>query len=71
MLDLHVALVGFDFATDNINHFLKTSTANGNTVIQADADGAANGVNFVDVVELQGVSTDLAGLLSNGNLEVA
>ena len=71
VLDLHVALVGFDFATDNINHFLKTSTANGNTVIQADADGAANGVNFVDVVELQGVSTDLAGLLSNGNLEVA
>ena len=42
----------------------------GSTTIQADVDGTANGVAFVDAVVLEGVSTDLAGLLTNGNLVV-
>jgi Ca2+-binding RTX toxin-like protein len=54
----------FDFATDNINDFLKASTVNGNTTIQADVDGTGNAFAFVDVVVLEGVSTDLAGLLT-------
>jgi Ca2+-binding RTX toxin-like protein len=70
VIDLSGLLSGFDFASDNINDFLKTSTANGNTTIQADVDGTANGVAFVDAVVLEGVSTDLAGLLTNGNLVV-
>ena len=70
LLDLQTVLSGFDFASDNINDFLKTSTADGSTLIQVDKDGTANGVNFVDAVVLQGVSTDLAGLLTGGNLEV-
>jgi Ca2+-binding RTX toxin-like protein len=68
VIDLAFVLGNFDFASDNINDFLKTSTANGNTTIQLDQDGTANGVNFVDVVVLQGVSTDVAGLVTNGNL---
>ena len=72
LLDLEsVFAAGFDFATDNINDFLRTSTANGSTTIQVDGDGTANGVAFVDLVTLQGVSTDLAGLLTNGNLILA
>jgi trimeric autotransporter adhesin len=70
VLDLDVLLSAFDFGSDNINDFLKTSAANGNTTIQVDTDGTANGVNFVDAVILQGVSTDIAGLLTGGNLEV-
>lgn len=70
VIDLSGLLPGFDFASDNINDFLKISTANGNTTIQADVDGTANGVAFVDAVVLEGVSTDLAGLLTNGNLVV-
>jgi len=68
LLDLESILNGFDFATDNINDFLRTSTANGSTTIQFDGDGNANGVAFVDLVALQGVSTDLVGLLTSGNL---
>jgi hypothetical protein len=33
-------------------------------------DGTGNAFAFVDVVVLEGVSTDLAGLLTNGNLVV-
>jgi hypothetical protein len=70
VVDLASVLGGFDFASDNINDFVRTSTANGNTTIQLDQDGTSNGVNFTDVVVLEGVSTDLAGLLTNGNLVV-
>jgi hypothetical protein len=31
-------------------------------------DGQANGIAFVDMVVLQGVSTDVGGLLNNGSL---
>jgi Ca2+-binding RTX toxin-like protein len=68
VIDLEFVLGSFDFASDNINDFLRTSTANGNTIVQLDQDGTANGVNFADVVVLQGVSTDVAALLTNGNL---
>jgi hypothetical protein len=42
-------------------------TADGSTSIQVDRDGQANGVAFVDMAVLQGVSTDVNGLLNNGS----
>ncbi len=67
VLDLGDLLSGFDAAVDNINDFLQASTADGSTTIQVDRDGQANGVAFVDMAVLQGVSTDVNGLLNNGS----
>jgi Ca2+-binding RTX toxin-like protein len=68
LLDLADLLIGFDAAVDNVNDFLSASAAGGSTTIQVDRDGQANGVAFVDMVVLQGVSTDVSGLLNNGSL---
>src|SRR5206468_2552338 len=51
-----------------VGDFLKISTVNGSTLIQLDSDGATNGAKFVEMALLQGVSTDLDGLLANGVL---
>jgi Ca2+-binding RTX toxin-like protein len=67
VLDLGDLLSGFDAAVDNINDFLRASAADGSTTIQVDRDGQANGTAFVDMAVLQGVSTDVSGLLNNGS----
>jgi Ca2+-binding RTX toxin-like protein len=48
--------------------FISVSTFNGNTTISVDQDGTGGGGAFFAVCVLQGVSTDLNGLLSQGNL---
>ncbi len=68
LLDIADLLIGFDSAVDNLNDFLRASAADGSTTIQVDRDGQANGVAFVDMAVLQGVSTDVGGLLNNGSL---
>jgi trimeric autotransporter adhesin len=70
VIDVGGLLVGFTPDVSNVNDFLKTSTADGSTKIQVDVDGTANGVNFVDMAVLQGVSTSVDGLLANGSLQL-
>ncbi len=54
-----------------INNFVHASQQGGNTVISVDADGAANGSNFVAVATLQGVHNfDVSQALHNGSLIV-
>jgi hypothetical protein len=43
----------------------------GNTIVRVDVDGLGAGAGFVDAFILQGVNTDLEGLLANGNLTTA
>src|SRR5262249_13853670 len=63
-----VGLVGFVPGVSKVDEFLKTATVNGSTVIQVDKDGTANGVSFLDLAVLQGLSTDIASLVANGVL---
>ena len=44
--------------------FLRAISLNGNTTLQIDTNGGAD--SFVDLAVLQGVSTDLDGLIANG-----
>ena len=48
--------------------FIQTVTANGSTTIRVDTNGTVGGPGFVDMAVLQGVSTDLDGLLANGSI---
>ena len=48
--------------------FIQTAVANGSTTIRLDIDGAGGPEGFKDIAVLQGVSTDLAGLLANGSI---
>ena len=66
VLDVSDVLTGFNPASSNINDFLKAVENNGSTTIQVDANGGGN--SFVDMAVLQGVNTDVMGLLSNGSL---
>jgi hypothetical protein len=45
---------------------VQTVESNGSTTVRVDTDGGGN--SFVDLVVLEGVNTDVAGLLNNGNL---
>jgi Ca2+-binding RTX toxin-like protein len=52
----------------NPGNYIQTAVADGNTIIRVDLDGTGGGGGFFDVCVLRGVSTDLNGLLSQGNL---
>jgi Ca2+-binding RTX toxin-like protein len=68
LLDVSDLLIGFDPDSSNINDFLNTVTTDGNTTIGVDTNGAVGGALFGIMVVLQGVSTDLTGLVNNGSL---
>jgi Ca2+-binding RTX toxin-like protein len=69
VLDVSDLLTGFNPATSNVNDFLQASENNGSTTIKVDANGGGN--SFVDMVVLDGVNTDIMGLLNNGSLVLA
>ena len=71
LLDLSDVLIGFDPDSSNINDFLMAVTTDGNTTIGVDPNGAVGGAVFGAMVMLQGVSTDLGGLVNNGSLVLA
>ena len=52
----------------NPGNYIQTSTVGGNTVLRIDLDGTGGPEAFFDLCILQGVTTDLNGLLSQGNL---
>jgi len=66
VLDVSDLLTGFDPATSNINDFLQADEGNGSTTIKVDSNGG--GDHFVAMVVLDGVNTDVMGLLNNGSL---
>ena len=66
LLDVSALLTSFDPQTDDINDFLQTAESDGSTTLRIDTKG---GANFDDLAVLQGVSTDLAGLLANGAIQ--
>jgi hypothetical protein len=68
VLDVSNLLTGFDAKTDNINDFLQATESNGSTTIGVDTNG---GGSFTDMVVLDGVNTDIMGLLTNGSLVLA
>jgi hypothetical protein len=71
LIDLSDLLTGFNPAVNNINNFVRTSVEDGNTILQVDQDGNAGVFNFTDVAVIQGVTTDVPGLLNNGSLVLA
>lgn len=66
ILSLGDILGGYDPGNSNINDYLQCVLTADGTKIRVDTDGGAD--SFVDLVTLVGVSTDLTGLLNNGNL---
>ncbi|MGH6932744.1 MAG: type I secretion C-terminal target domain-containing protein, partial [Dongiaceae bacterium] len=67
VLDIADLLVGYT-GTSNVNDFVQCINAGGNTTVQVDFDGAANGVMFVSIFILSSVTTDTASLVTDGNL---
>ena len=65
---LDVSLLVGSLATGTEADFIQTVVANGSTVIRLDLDGTGGALGFVDAAVLQGVSTDLDGLLANGSI---
>jgi Ca2+-binding RTX toxin-like protein len=63
-LSINTLLTGFQIGVSDLADFVQTVTAGGSTTVQVDADGI--GGNFVDAFVLQGVGTDLAGLIATG-----
>ena len=62
-------IISFNEATDNINDFVQLTEAGGNTTISVDIDGTTNGVNFVDVALLDGVTgLNVSTMLADGTL---
>ena len=72
VLDLSDLLDGFDLGRDNADDFVQFVNAGGDTTVRVDADGAANGVSFVDVAVLQNVTlSNVAQAMIEGNLDLA
>ena len=68
VIDVTGVLVGFTAGLRRKQFLKTTTTLDGSTTIQADLDGTAGGVLFKDLVVLEGVSTDIDGLIANGSL---
>ncbi|MGH6933095.1 MAG: type I secretion C-terminal target domain-containing protein [Dongiaceae bacterium] len=69
---LHVGNIIPDFgASDDINDWLRIAFSGGQTILQVDVDGAANGENFVDLAVMVGVSSGLSidALVNNGQID--
>ena len=72
-IDISDVLDGFyDPLTDLITDFLQITTSGANSFLKIDQDGTDNGVNFVQIAQLIGITglTDEAALVTSGNLLV-
>jgi len=64
-------LISYDSVNDDIADFIRFTEANGDTLMAVDIDGAANGVNFVNVASFEDtVGLDLNTLFANGDIIV-
>jgi len=66
LIDVGDFLNGKGVTAANADQFLDAVSAGGNTTLRLDSNGGAN--SFVDLAVLQGVSTDLDGLLANASI---
>lgn len=57
-LDMDALLTGYVAGVSDVSEFIRFENRDGNTIVQVDGDGSANGENFVDVVKLMSL-TDL------------
>jgi Ca2+-binding RTX toxin-like protein len=70
-LDIHDLLTGFVAGTSNPNDFVHLVENSGNTTVKVDANGAAGGAMFADVVVLAGTTgLSVTQLVTDGNLEL-
>lgn len=69
-LDISDLLTGFDPINDAVTSFVRITTVGANSVVAVDADGAANGVSFVNIATLANVTglTDETLLFNNNHL---
>ncbi|HTK84545.1 MAG TPA: Ig-like domain-containing protein [Patescibacteria group bacterium] len=68
-LDFSALIQGPHPVQSLIDQFVRATTQGSNTVLSVDADGAANGSNFVDVAILQGIQHfDVAAAFANGTV---
>ncbi len=67
-IDVQALLTGFKLGVSDLADFIQTVTAGGSTTVRVDADGAVGGANFVDMAILQGVSTDVDGLITTTSI---
>lgn len=71
-LDIHDLLIGFVAGTSDPNDFVHLVESAGNTAVKVDANGAAGGAAFTDVVLLLGtMGLSVTQLAADGNLELA
>ncbi len=71
VLDLSDLLDNFNPGQSDPNDFVQFVNAGGDTTVRVDADGAANGVSFVDVAVLQNVTLgNVAQAMIEGNLDL-
>jgi hypothetical protein len=70
-LDLSAVLIGYGAGIDDATDFVQFVGSGNDTKVQVDADGAANGVVFVDVALLQNVTlTNVNQAILEGNLDL-
>ena len=71
VIDISDLIAAYDPLMDDINDFVQLNTSGGNTTLAVDANGAAGGVNFVDVAQINGVTgLDLDVMIAGDNLVV-
>ncbi len=73
-IDISDVLDGFfDPLADLITDFVQITTSGSNSILKVDQDGTANGVNFVQIAQITGVTglTDEVALVTSGHLIVA
>jgi Ca2+-binding RTX toxin-like protein len=71
VIDLRSILSGYDPSSMVISDFLHATKQGSDTMLSIDADGAANGVHFVNLALVQGISSfDINGMITSGNLLV-
>jgi Ca2+-binding RTX toxin-like protein len=67
LIDLSDLLLG-SITAATAGQFLQTVSVGGSTTLRIDTDGGAD--SFVDLAVLQGVTTNVAGLLANGDIHI-
>ncbi len=64
-------ILSFDPLTDAISDFIHITQTGANSFVSVDADGAANGQNFINVARLTGVTgLDVNQLYADGNIVI-
>jgi Ca2+-binding RTX toxin-like protein len=71
VISLGAGITGTAAEREIVANYVQTVESGGNTIVRVDVDGLGAGSTFVDAFILQGVNTDLEGLLTNGNISTA